>query len=468
MQDRPAITLYPSSQEDAGAYMAAIRLASAVRNSMDAQKAGADGEDSAIDDDSSGRRYPDVPAPAPAPANSTTPEAVPTLNQTSSAHFTSNITEPGFVRPQDNYPSPSNSTDTGTWPLCENNASAAIAANLSTLAETPTGGALEAEEEHHGHVPPLIPSVDIDTEDTAPNTPTGATIEAEEQNHGDLPPLIPRVGTNTEDSAADTHTSVTIEALEEHHGRFPPPEPPIGATPAPPAKPVSGRAVPMPIEMNSDTLRAKVDVPNGVPPQCQLYATNTDIHTPFAVCPVTKRNSDLTHDLASQRLHSRDAPHSHILAIRNTVVCEAPADFHQHLVCGQYNGCFALSFFILFSIICLAWILKVGKQRTHRLDEENGAAIRPSVTHVPSTNDSDAKYREDVLKAHQGWRHVGGNLGTEQYQPVAWRSSSHRAARANVEGNVKHDAGPVAGLPGISSNEYDLLSSRFNPRYGIS
>ena len=111
-QDRPEITFYPSSQEDASAYMAAIRIASAVRHSMDAQKADADGIDSAIDDDSSGRRYPDVPAPAP--ANSTTPEAVPTLNQTSSTHFTSNTTEPGFVRPQDSYPSPSNSTDTGT------------------------------------------------------------------------------------------------------------------------------------------------------------------------------------------------------------------------------------------------------------------------------------------------------------------------------------------------------------------
>ena len=414
-QGRPeVITIYPSSQEDVSAYMKAIRLASAVRNSMDAQKAGAAGKDGAINNTSSGHRYPGIPAPAP--ANLTTPGTVPTLNQTSSAHFISNITKPGFVSSPVNYPSPSNSTNTGTWLLCEIIVSEAIAANFSTLVKAPTGASIEAEEKHRRY----------------------------------LPPSIPPVGTNTEDSAADTHTSVTIEALEEHHGRFPPPKPPIGATPAPPAKPVSGRAVTMPIRINSDALQAELDVPNGVLPQCQVYATNTDIHTPFAVCPVNKRNGDLSHDLTSQRLHSRDASHSHNLGMRNTAVCEAPTDFHQRLVCGQYNGFFALGF-ILFSIICLAWILKARKQRTRRFDEENKAAIGPGLTHVlvPSVKNSDAKYLEDVLKAHQDWHHVDGDLGTEQYQPVAWRSSSRRATRANIEGKVEHDAGPVAGLPGI-------------------
>lgn len=444
-QDHPKIILYPSSQEDASAYMTAIRLASAVRNSMDAQKAGAAGKDGAIDEDSSGRHYPD--APAPVPANLTTPGTVPTLNQTSSAHFISNITKPGFVPSPVNYPSPSNSTDTGTWFLCEIIFSAAIVANLFTLAKTPTGADLEAEEENHGDVAPLIHPIGIDTEDAPADSPTVASIEAEKQHRRYFPPSIASVGTDTEDSVADTHTSVTIEALEEHHGRFPPPEPPIGATPAPPAKPVLGRAVPMPIEINFDTLRAKLDVPNGVPPKCQIYATRTDIHTPFAVCPVNKPNSDLSHDLTSRR-HSQDAPHSHIFAIRNTAVCEAPTDFHQRLVCGRYNGCFALGF-ILFSIICLAWILKVRKQRTHRFDEENGAAIGAGLTHVPLGKNSDAKYSKDVMKAHQDWHHVGGDLGTEQYQPVAWRSSSLRAARANIGGKVEHDAGPVAGLPGI-------------------
>ena len=440
-QDRPEITLYPSSREDASAYMKAIRLAFAAANSMDAQKAGADGKDGAIDDDSSGRHYPDVPAPAP--ANLTTPESVPTLNQTSSAHSTANITKPSFAPSPVNYPSPSNSTDIGTWLLCEINVSAAIAANLSTLVKNPTGAALEAEEEHQGSVPPLINALGIDTEDAAADSPTGATIEAEEQHHGYFLPSISPVGTNSEDSAADTHTSVTIEALEEHHGRFPPPEPPIGATPAPPAKLVSDRAVSMPIEMNSDTLRANVDVPNGVTPQCQLYATNTDIHTPFAVCP------DLTHELASRGLHSRDGSHSHVLAIRNTAVCEAPTDFHERLACGKYDWCFALSSFMLMAILWLICELKVRKQKTRRLNEEDGAATRPGLMHVPSTNSSAAKYREDVLKVHQDWRHAAELLGPEQYQPVAWRCSYPRAARANIEGRVEHDAGPVAVLPGI-------------------
>ena len=111
-QGHSEFILYPSSQEEAIAYMVAIRLASAARSSMDAQKAGADGRDDAIDEESSGRHSPDVPAPAL--ANLTAPEAVPTLNQTSSAHFTSNMSEPVIVRPQDSFPSLSNSIDTGT------------------------------------------------------------------------------------------------------------------------------------------------------------------------------------------------------------------------------------------------------------------------------------------------------------------------------------------------------------------
>ena len=447
-QDHPEIILYPSSQEDAIAYMVAIRNASAVRNSIDAQKAGADGRDGAIDNESSGRHYPDVPAPAL--ANLTTPEAVPTLNQTSSAHFTTNISEPVILRPQDSFPSPSNSTDTGTWPLCKIKVSATVTANRSTLAETPTSAALTAKEEHPGHVSTLTPPIGIDAEDTAADSSTGATLEAEGEDHGDLPPSLPPVSTNTEDSAADTHTSVTIEAMEEYHGRFPPPEPPIGATQGPPAEHVSGRALPMSSKLNSDTLRATEDVPNGVPPPCQLFATNTDIHTPFAVCPVTKGNSDFTYDLASPRLHSRDTLHSPILAIRNTFTCEAPTDFHERLVCGDYTECFALGFFILFSIICIAWILRgVRKRRIHRLDEENGAATWPRLTHVPSTKDSDAKDLKGVVRAHRYWGHGGESVGTEQYEPVAWRCSSSRAARANIEGRVEHDAGPVAGLPGI-------------------
>ena len=136
------------------------------------------------------------------------------------------------------------------------------------------------------------------------------------------------------------------------------------------------------------------------------------------------------------------------MAIRNTAACEAPTDFHERLDCGQYNACFALSFLILFSIICIAWSLGVRKRRIHRLKEENRAATWPGRTHVPSTKDSDANHSKGVVKAYQHWSHAGEHLGTEQYEPVAWRCSSYRAARANIGGIVEHDAGPVAGLPG--------------------
>lgn len=57
----PAITLYPSTQEDVNAYMAAIRLASSVRNSMDAQKASADNEKAAVKANSYGHYHPNFP-----------------------------------------------------------------------------------------------------------------------------------------------------------------------------------------------------------------------------------------------------------------------------------------------------------------------------------------------------------------------------------------------------------------------
>ena len=120
-QDRPIVTLLPSSQEQVKAYMAAIRLASSVRNKMDAEKAGTDGEKEkvVVSADSDGRHQPNLPPPPPPPAdlaNRGGRKPVPTLNQTSSAHSSSNTTKPRFVRPRDSYPSPSQSMDTGTWP----------------------------------------------------------------------------------------------------------------------------------------------------------------------------------------------------------------------------------------------------------------------------------------------------------------------------------------------------------------
>lgn len=122
-QDRPVVTLLPSSQEDVHAYMAAIRLASSVRNSMDAQKASVEGEKAATNANHD-HHLPKPLPPPPAPADPATPigrEPAPVLNQTSSAQFPSNITKSALVHSSNKYPSINNSTDTGTWPLCKLN-----------------------------------------------------------------------------------------------------------------------------------------------------------------------------------------------------------------------------------------------------------------------------------------------------------------------------------------------------------
>lgn len=113
---RPVATLYPSSQEDVNAYMAAIRLASTVRNSMDAPKAGVDTKEAAVDADSYGRHHHKFLPQTP--ANLTTPgkhETVPILNETSSAHSASDTTKAGLVRLQDSQSSSRRSMSIGTW-----------------------------------------------------------------------------------------------------------------------------------------------------------------------------------------------------------------------------------------------------------------------------------------------------------------------------------------------------------------
>ncbi|KAF6240930.1 hypothetical protein HO173_000722 [Letharia columbiana] len=204
-QTRPVITIYPSPQEDVSAYLAAIRLASSVRNSMDAQKAGVDGEEAAVYADSWGRHHPNFPPPpSPTPGGR---EPVQILNETSSADFASNTTKPGFVHPRDRYPSPSRS--------------------LST-ADSPTGATLEALKRHHGHFPPPDPPMSTGTgpilEDEAANTPAGVKLEALEQHHGHFPPPDPPMSAGTgpilEDEAANTPTGIKLEALEQHHGIF--------------------------------------------------------------------------------------------------------------------------------------------------------------------------------------------------------------------------------------------------------
>ena len=422
-QNRPVVTILPSSQEEVKAYMAAIRLASSVRNKMDAEKAGAAGEEEkiAVNADANGPHHPNLPPPPPADlANPGGRESVPILNQTSSALSISNNTKPGFVHPRDSYPSSGHSMDTGTWSLREMMVVAA-AANQSTEAKVPTGPPVEAPKQYHGHLPP-------------PKVPMGT-------------------GTVLENAAADSPTRVELDALEQHQGRFPPPEPPVSSTPAPPGEVISRRTGPLPVDLNQDPLPYKWNVSGSISPQCKLYVTNTDVNVTFIACPATKTtdNNNSTHDLASRQLQTSDLSSSHILAIRNTAMCEAPASFNQRVACGNYDGWFVLGFFILFAMIVSAWI-KVRKQHTtQRLDEEeneNEGAAQLRFSHVlASTNAAEAKLREEVRKGNKEDHGMDEKLSTEQYEPVAWRCASYRAARANVEGKVSHDAVPVADLP---------------------
>lgn len=420
-QTRPVVTLYPSTQDDANAYMAAIRLARSVRNSMDAQKAGVEAEKSAVKADSHGPHQPNLPPPPL--VNSTTPggrEPVPVLNQTASAQSASNATKPGFVNPRDRYPSSSRSDSIGTWPQ----RASAPAADLFTLANTPTGPTSEALKPHQGYFPP-------------PDPP---------KSTGD--------GPNLGDIAADTPAGVKLHV-----------SPPIGATPAPPGEPISRRTGPIPIHPKAGPIDIGLYIPGNIPPQCQLYVTNTGINNTFAVCPVTKRATKPISNLASREFHIGDALSPRILAIRDTAVCEAPTSFNQRLVCGQLDGWFALAFFLLFCTICAAWITR-RKYNGRQLDEENGTATWPRRSYVStggseakpklrtsrvSTNIAEAKLRGKIRKAHEKNRHLDGEPSTKQYESMAWRSASHRAARANVGGTFGHDAGPVAVLPKLSA-----------------
>ena len=131
-------------------------------------------------------------------------------------------------------------------------------------------------------------------------------------------------------------------------------------------------------------------------------------------------------------------------------------------------------------MIALIWI-KCRNCRTHRLDEEGGTATWPQPLTV-STNAAEATPRPQASKAstnkavaklrgkfHKAREQEGGmdeEPGTEQYELVAWRSTPRRAGRANVEGIVNHDAGPVGVLPtSVDRLPAEHLFEPVPPRY---
>lgn len=72
-----------------------------------------------------------------------------------------------------------------------------------------------------------------------------------------------------------------------------------------------------------------------------------------------------------------------------------------------------------------------------------------------------------MRRAHEEDGGLDEELSTRQYEAVAWRSPSFRAARANVKESVEHDARPVGGMPEVTAEPphycvFELLA----PDYG--
>ena len=134
-------------------------------------------------------------------------------------------------------------------------------------------------------------------------------------------------------------------------------------------------------------------------------------------------------------------------------MCEAPTSFKQRAACGRYDGFFALAFFILFVMIVFAW-LGICKRKSRQFDEEIRSAAWPRPLNA-SLKSFGAKLRGEVGRAHKKDHSWDEKLGAQQYDGVAWRSASHRSARTDLEGMIRHDAGPIGVLPGVDAVELD-------------
>ena len=290
-------------------------------------------------------------------------------------------------------------------------------ANISTVAEASAGATLEALRRPHGHFPPPYRPANAGTrlrlEDIGASIPAGAEPET------------------LEHSLADSS-----EASSRHTG-------------------------PIPIPKYQGPALLKSYVPGDLPPQCQPYvSSNGDNHT-FTVCPVAKRTTNLFH-------------------ISDSIMCEAPIGVNQQIACGYYNGWFVAGFFVLFAVIASIWI-KCRKSQTQRRDEEGGTAAWPRPLTVStnaagatpklqafkaSTNKAVAKLKGKIHRAQEQEGGMDEEPGTEQYELLVWRSTSRRTERANVEGIVNHDAGPVGELPSsVDGLPAEHLFEPVPPRY---
>ena len=199
-------------------------------------------------------------------------------------------------------------------------------------------------------------------------------------------------------------------------------------------------------------------VPGDLPPQYQPYVTNTSDNHTFAVCPVAKRT----------------------ILVVDSSFCEGSTGYNRRLGCGEFDW-WSLGGF---TVLCLM-IIFIGpicsNRRTQRLDEESGTVTwsrplpvstntaRPTPrlqTLKALINKVVAKLREKIYKTQEQQGAMDEESGTEQYELPVWSSTSRRAVRANAEGVVNHDAGPIAELP-TSFNELpaEHIFEPVPPRY---
>ena len=284
---------------------------------------------------------------------------------------------------------------------------------------------------------------------------------------------------------AETSAGATLEALRRPHGHFPPPYRPanagsplrledIGAYIPAGAEPETlehaltdssevspGHTGPIPIAKYHGPASMTSYIPGDLPAQRQPYVTNTSDNHTFAACAVAKRTTNLLH-------------------LRDSDFCEGSTGINRRLGCGDYDWWFVAGFMILLLMISVIGTRR-SNRRTQRLDEERGTATSPGPLTVStstaratpklqalkaSTNKAVAKLRGKIHKAQEQEGRMDEESGTEQYEMVVWRSTSRRAVRANVEGTVNHDAGPVAELPvSLAELPAEHLFEPVPPRY---
>ena len=146
-------------------------------------------------------------------------------------------------------------------------------------------------------------------------------------------------------------------------------------------------------------------------------------------------------------LNQTSPPSWHTLATRNTAMCEAPLGFQQYAACARLELWIALA--IIFALVVCCFIRIKPRKLGARHCKKGIESTTWPWSLSRSTSRPLGRPKNIVPDAPQEMRDLEEEIGVQQYEPVAWRSSSNRALRANVGGIIEHDGGPVTVLPAI-------------------